>query len=317
MKKLLAIALFAFFISPTAAQAELQCFSAPSYISYVSVQNAAQCASYDPAGAVYDTASQSWQDAKTGNAMYNPKYTCVGLPPAYRTSTPGADGSCIVGYKLGQVTKDAVGNILKIDYADGSVGDGAGNYTPPPATNPPANTGASTNSNTFCSGGSCTYVPLEPLPLLPDCYGPNCTALGKTGGGSFEGLIGNSFKLLIGAGAMIAVIMIVLGALTYMFSDIVGNKKKALERIRGAMWAIVLLVSSYLILFTINPELVTFNLELVSQNTPPQSQQMPANSYNIPAPPTQQELSACQAQTNISGASKTIKYYAAGTWRCE
>lgn len=105
----------------------------------------------------------------------------------------------------------------------------------------------------FCTGGSCTYEPLEPLPYLPNKYGPE---------NSFASAIPGIFKLLIGAGATIAVVMIVLGALTYMFSDIVGNKKKALDRIRGAMWAIVLLVSSYLILSTINPELVTFNLKL-------------------------------------------------------
>ena len=110
----------------------------------------------------------------------------------------------------------------------------------------------------FCTGGSCTYVPLEPLPGLPTSYGPNQ--------GSFPTLIGNAFKLLIGAGAVIAVVMIVLGALTYMFSDIVGNKTKALSRIRNAMWAVVLLVSSYLILVTINPELVKFNLNLNGAN---------------------------------------------------
>ncbi len=109
------------------------------------------------------------------------------------------------------------------------------------------------NSNTFCTGGTCTYVPLEPLPGLPNTYGPQ---------NSFASLIPSAFKLLIGAGAVIAVIMLVLGALTYMFSDIVGNKKKALDRIRGAMWAIVLLVSSYLILVTINPDLVKFTLNL-------------------------------------------------------
>jgi hypothetical protein len=119
---------------------------------------------------------------------------------------------------------------------------------------------ATQTATQFCTGGSCTYVPLEPLPFLPNCFGPNCAA-GKTNG-SFASLIGGSFKLLIGAGGVIAVVMIVLGALTYMFSDIVGNKKKALDRIRGAMWAVVLLVSSYLILYTINPELLTFNLNL-------------------------------------------------------
>ena len=152
----------------------------------------------------------------------------------------------------------------------------------------------------FCTGGSCTYVPLEPLPGLPTSYGPNQ--------GSFPTLIGNSFKLLIGAGALIAIVMIVLGALTYMFSDIVSNKTKALTRIRGAMWAVVLLVSSYLILVTINPDLVQFNLNLKSTNnfvTTPNTANNPATQ----APPSNAELTRCQAGGG---------YYAQinGTWTC-
>lgn len=112
----------------------------------------------------------------------------------------------------------------------------------------------------FCTGGSCTYVPLEPIPGLPSSYGPNK--------GSIASFINDGFKLLIGAGALIAIIMIVLGALTYMFSDIAGNKKNALSRIRNAMWAIVILVSSYLILFTINPELVTLTFNLGTSGNP-------------------------------------------------
>jgi hypothetical protein len=214
--------------------------------------------------------------------------TCVGLPPAYRTSTPDTNGNCIAGYKLGQITKDAGGNILKINYADGSTGDAAGNYTPPPSPSPstPASrVSGGTNQSVFCTGGSCTYVPLEPLPGLPTSYGPNQ--------GSFASFIGSGFRLLIGAGGLIAIVMIVLGALTYMFSDIVGNKKKALDRIRGAMWAVVLLVSSYLILITINPDLITFSLNLSASNnftTAPNT----VSATN----PVQQTPSQLQAQQN-------------------
>lgn len=119
------------------------------------------------------------------------------------------------------------------------------------------------DKSAFCTAGKCTYVPLEPLPCPAGA--PGCVN-GALDTSSFPNLIGASFRLLIGAGALIAIVMIVLGALTYMFSDIVGNKKKALDRIRGAMWAIVLLISSYLILFTINPDLVQFKLNLSATN---------------------------------------------------
>lgn len=172
----------------------------------------------------------------------------------------------------------------------------------------PAHAQTQQTPSQFCQGGACTYVPLEPLYGLPDCYGPNCTSIGKTSGGAFGDLITGGFKLLIGAGAVIAVVMIVLGALTYMFSDIAGNKTKSLNRIRGAMWAIVLLVSSYLILYTINPDLVTLNfVPTVSNNfnTGPNSSSNPTS--NAPGavtptqtqgpytPPTQEQINQCHS----------------------
>jgi len=152
----------------------------------------------------------------------------------------------------------------------------------------------------FCQNGSCTYTSLEPLPGLPDCYGPNPNpAVCKNPGSSFAELVSKSFQLLLGIGATIAVVMLIIGALTYMFSDVVSNKTKAIARIRGAMWAIVLLVSSYLILNTINPDLVTFKLNLsvlTSGNsggvslTPQQAQEAATNA----------QIQQCQNQTNTT-----------------
>lgn len=304
----LLIAVFTFFIlSPTPAHAELQCFTGPGYTESVSVQNRAQCAAYDPSGAVYDTVSKLWQNSSTGNAIYNPIFTCVGLPPAYRTSSPSADGGCTAGYKLGQIVKDAAGNISKINYSDGSVGDLTGNYTPPPAANTATLSGTGRNPNAFCTGGSCTYVPLEPLPGLPTSYGPNK--------GSFPNLVSSSFRLLIGAGGLVAIVMIVLGALTYMFSDVVGNKKKALDRIRGAMWGIVLLVSSYLILVTINPELVSFNLNLAKMNNFNTATDPQGALTQTQSPPPQAELNSCNQLCPIAGG--TVRANAAGGYTCQ
>jgi len=128
------------------------------------------------------------------------------------------------------------------------------------AQTPPQTTQAVTP---FCKGGTCTYTPLEPIPCPAGA--PGCKN-GAIDVAAFPNLVGNIFRLLIGAGGLIAIVMLVLGALTYMFSDIAGNKKDALERIRGAMWAIVLLVSSYLILYTINPDLISFKLAINPTN---------------------------------------------------
>lgn len=153
----------------------------------------------------------------------------------------------------------------------------------------------------FCTGGSCTYVPLEPIYGLPGCYGPTPPANCKNPStGSFASLIPSTFKLLIGAGALVAIIMIVLGALTYMFSDIAGNKNKALSRIRNAMWAVVLLVSSYLILYTINPDLVELKLNLsTSGNFTPS----PNTGTSNPMPATRVLVTNPTGTTIYNGSS--------------
>ncbi len=137
---------------------------------------------------------------------------------------------------------------------------------------------AQTTNPAFCKNGTCTYIALEPLPIggYTNCYGgANEVCKNPV---SFQSLVSNSFKLLLGAGATIAVVMLIIGALTYMFSDILHKRVNALARIRGAMWAIVLLVSSYLILNTINPDLVTFKLDLTAVTSSPST---PASGQRI------------------------------------
>jgi hypothetical protein len=159
---------------------------------------------------------------------------------------------------------------------------------------------AQAQTTPFCQGVSCTYTALEPLPLGPNysnCYGA-ANAECRTPV-NFQGLVSASFKLLLGAGAAIAIVMLILGALTYMFSDIVKNKATALARIRGAMWAIVLLVSSYLILNTINPDLVTFKLNLSSINSPFNPSAAPPALQNQEAI-NNAALQQCQNQSNTT-----------------
>ncbi|MBP7770510.1 MAG: hypothetical protein KA066_01200 [Candidatus Pacebacteria bacterium] len=167
---------------------------------------------------------------------------------------------------------------------------------------------AQTATPAFCKNGTCTYIALEPLPLGADyqnCYGgvnEKCSNPVP-----FQALVTRGFQLLLGVGSTIAVVMLVMGALTYMFSDVLNSKKNALGRIRNAMWAIVLLVSCYLILNTINPDLVTFKLDLTAiGGQPTQTQptvpggvttqtQTTQTQGQIQTPPTQEQINQCQA----------------------
>ena len=110
-----------------------------------------------------------------------------------------------------------------------------------------------TNPPAFCTGGNCTYTALEPLPGLPNVYGPGTQ-------GSFTNLIGNVLTILLALGAIVAVGVLVVGGVTYMFSDVVVKKSGAIKHIQNALWAILILAGSWLILNTVNPQLVTFSL---------------------------------------------------------
>lgn len=73
-------------------------------------------------------------------------------------------------------------------------------------------------------------------------------------------LVGNIYQISIGIGAMLAVIMIVWGGMRYTLSEAISGKEEAKSHIRNAVIGLVLLLSSFLLLKTINNNLTTINL---------------------------------------------------------
>ena len=61
----------------------------------------------------------------------------------------------------------------------------------------------------------------------------------------------------LGFGALLAMAMIVIGAIQYTLSEAIPSKEDARGRILNAIWGLVLLLSATLILQTINPDLTT------------------------------------------------------------
>lgn len=114
----------------------------------------------------------------------------------------------------------------------------------------------------FCQGGQCTYTPLEPLPGAPQLFGDT---------DSFKKLLDAVFRMLIAAGALFAVVMITTNGVRYMLSDVVTDKGLAKKRIETSLWGLLLLITAWLILFTINPNLLKFNLNLQTVTLPQQN----------------------------------------------
>ncbi len=96
--------------------------------------------------------------------------------------------------------------------------------------------------------GNIKYVPLEPIPGFV-----------QTGELNFGELLSSIFKVLIVVGGFIAIGAFVYAGIQYMMSEVVGTKSDAKKRLRASLMGLFLLIASWLILYTINPQLVTFS----------------------------------------------------------
>lgn len=113
--------------------------------------------------------------------------------------------------------------------------------------------GIDDDSDTFTDGEDpeC-YTLLEPLP-------------GLTTVNTSQGLapyVKTIFRLIIGLSGVAAVVLIVISGIQYMLSPAVFTKEQALGRIKGAILGLLLLLSTTVILRTINPELLNLSLEI-------------------------------------------------------
>jgi hypothetical protein len=105
-------------------------------------------------------------------------------------------------------------------------------------------------------GAEGRYTPLAPLPYT--------TSGGKAElGGYMQGL----FKLLIGAGAVLAFLYIFWYGFEYMFSDSFLKKSNAKDRILQIFGGLGLIILSYVLLWNINPTFLDMTLHLKAPNT--------------------------------------------------
>jgi len=75
------------------------------------------------------------------------------------------------------------------------------------------------------------------------------------------------FNLAIGLSAVAAVLFIIIGGFQYMTSDAIHGKTEGKDRIWNAIKGLALVISAWLILYTINPNLLILNLNIESPTT--------------------------------------------------
>ncbi len=104
----------------------------------------------------------------------------------------------------------------------------------------------------FFEPGSLQYHPLAPIPGIQ-------YATGKYGSVELGPYLASMFKLGIGLCSVFAVLMIMIGGLEYVLTEKAGSKEDAKTRISGAIVGLLLALSSYIILYTINPCLISLD----------------------------------------------------------
>lgn len=108
-----------------------------------------------------------------------------------------------------------------------------------------------------------TYTPLAPLPGTTQ---GNCVTDkdGKVSGCTtdIQTYLPGVFNLAIGIAGVLAVLMIIIGGVQYITTDAIQGKHDGKERIQNALRGLVLVLVSWVLLYTINPKLTVFDLNI-------------------------------------------------------
>ncbi len=103
------------------------------------------------------------------------------------------------------------------------------------------------------------YVVLAPLPRTT----VNCTVNGKAEQCTDLSMyLPRAFELTIGIAVALAFVVIVYGGVMYATSDALSGKSAGREAIENALWGLLLVIGSYVILQTINPKMLDFTLDI-------------------------------------------------------
>jgi hypothetical protein len=107
-------------------------------------------------------------------------------------------------------------------------------------------------AQTTCPPGQLCYVPLEPIAGVSN----------NTDANSLPLLLDQIFMILFSLGGLLAVVMLTLGGIQYMVSTVSSAKNEGKRRAEAAIYGILILAGSYLILNTINPDLTRLKLTI-------------------------------------------------------
>ena len=111
--------------------------------------------------------------------------------------------------------------------------------------------GGAATAQTSASGN---FVPLAPIPGLTQGVVANSSGLAN--------FLNNLYKYLVGAAAILAVIMIIWGGLEISTKDSVSKKSDGKARITQAIFGLILVLSPVIVFSIINPSILNLSLNL-------------------------------------------------------
>ncbi|MDE2188527.1 MAG: hypothetical protein KGJ35_02245 [Patescibacteria group bacterium] len=127
---------------------------------------------------------------------------------------------------------------------------------------PPSNTSSSNSVNP----ATAPYTLLTPLPVIngqcpsgSNCYSNSSSGASEFGTISLEAFIPYAYKFLLALAVVLAVFMITVGGFEYMLSGAMETKSDAKKKMTDAILGLILALCTYLILYTIDPNLVSSN----------------------------------------------------------
>ncbi|MCM2338940.1 MAG: lytic murein transglycosylase [Burkholderiales bacterium] len=130
----------------------------------------------------------------------------------------------------------------------------------PPVTTPPNTLPGGNNAGTS-STAKDTDVIYEPLAPLPGDGGVLQKEINTQEDCAFGKYLNIIIKLIIGISAVLAMVMITMGGIEYMTSELVSEKSAGKDTIQNAILGLLIALGSYLILNTINPQLLNVCLD--------------------------------------------------------
>jgi cell wall-associated NlpC family hydrolase len=110
------------------------------------------------------------------------------------------------------------------------------------------------------------YVFLSQLPD-PNNNGAPLVNIDVSSAGALGNYLNIILKLAIGIAAVLAMVMIVMGGIQYMTSDFISSKEEGKKRILNAIFGLLIALGAWLILYTINPDLLNTNTLIPSPTT--------------------------------------------------